>query len=208
MSLSILCMLSSGEWGGLLWPSVPGGWPAARTLQGGLLPPEGSAGAAGPHFPGQQWRRGRGLWYFNRCVCICMHLLVFHSHTLCYEAYPSLYLDHQCKLCFIFLSDSQHAGHLLYYLQPGHSTARKHMEIPHKVSTADSHVDTYCFCWFQIYRHWTNHFVLSCVTTSDQTESEVPVIGGGTPPSRWHQQQPVWQPDGLLQQLCGAGWTD
>lgn len=41
-----------------------------------------------------------------------------------------------------------------------------------------------------------------------QTEFKVPVIGGGTPSSWWHQQQPLWQPTGLSPQLLGAGWSD
>lgn len=53
----------------------------------------------------------------------------------------------------------------------------------------------------------TEWFILNS-RTSVQTESEVPVIGGGASTSRWHQQWPVWQHAGLLPQLCGAGWTD
>lgn len=36
---------------------------------------------------------------------------------------------------FIFLSDSYSAGYLLCHLQPGHSIACKHMEVPREVST-------------------------------------------------------------------------
>lgn len=35
------------------------------------------------------------------------------------------------------LSDSQLSGYLLYYFQPGHGTACKHMEIRHQVSAPE-----------------------------------------------------------------------
>lgn len=65
ISLSIL-LLSSEQWSGLLWSSVPGCWPTAGTLQTGLHPPEGSLGAAGQDATQQQRLRGGGLWYCNR----------------------------------------------------------------------------------------------------------------------------------------------
>lgn len=65
-------------------------------------------------------------------LCLCMDLSIRLHCT------PSLQSSTH-RIFFIFLSDSQPAGHLLYYLQPGHSTACKHMEIPHQVSTADTH---------------------------------------------------------------------
>lgn len=59
-----------GEWGGVLWPPVPGGGPAPGALQGGLLPPEGPHGAAGRCLSGHSsYRRGR-FRHCLRCVCV------------------------------------------------------------------------------------------------------------------------------------------
>lgn len=106
MSWSILCMLSSGQWGGLLWPSVPGGWPAAGTLQGGLQPPERPVGAAGQNLPRQQCVRGGSLWYCYRCVFVYASLC-FHCVPLYYKAFQLLHTFNavfsSLKLFFCFL---------------------------------------------------------------------------------------------------------
>ena len=148
-------LVFTGEWGGLLWPSVPGGWPAAGTLQGGLLPAEGTNGAAGQGLSGQHCLRGGGLWHRHRWVFVHIHYMyVCFSATLIITPvlYKLFYLHifnaafSSLDICVIFLSDSQPTGHLLDYRQPGHSSACKHMEVPHQVSTAHAHVYTHVFC--------------------------------------------------------------
>lgn len=74
---------------------------------------------------------------------VCLSL--YHRHPLYHKAFCLLFLYtfsviySLLKFYFFFLlSDSQPAGYLLYYLQLGHSSTCKHMEIPHQVSTADT----------------------------------------------------------------------
>lgn len=76
VSLSILLM-SSEQWSGLLWSSVPGGWPASGTLQTGLHPPEGSVGTAGKNATQQQRLRRGGLGYCNRCITLFSTTVLF-----------------------------------------------------------------------------------------------------------------------------------
>lgn len=88
------------------------------------------------------------------------------------------------QLFFIFLSDSQPAGYLPYYLELGHGPSCKHVEIPYQVSTADTH-DAIVFLIDVILSVKTEE-PLGCKDSCNfvQTESEVSVIGGGTSTSR------------------------
>lgn len=108
---------SSGQRGGLLRSSVPGGWPAAATLQGGLHAPERSVRGVGQDAT-QQWRlRGGGLWYCDRWVCCA-----FSITALLIVKSPDVVLYIQCSppltefIFLIFLSDSHPARHLLHHL--------------------------------------------------------------------------------------------
>lgn len=228
MSPSILFMLSSGKWGGLLWPSVPGGWPAAGTLQGGLLPPEGSVGAAGQDLARQQCLRGGGLWYCNRCVFvyICVCICLFSTAT------PFVIKPFHCCTCTPSMQSSIHWSYF-----SSSSVIHSLLDICSIISNLDIalHANTWKFLIKSVqqtlmltpkfllmpsvildeslcYKSWMN-LIVNFVTEwlvlngnySVQTESEISVVGGGTSTSRWHQQQSVWQPVGLLPQLCGAG---
>ena len=88
----------------------------------------------------------------GECFVHIHYMYVCFSATLIIkpELYEPLYLHifnaAFSSLSVIFLSDSQPAGYLLYYRQPGHSSACKHMEVPHQVSTAHAHVYTHVFC--------------------------------------------------------------
>lgn len=84
------------------------------------------------------------LYIYSTCVCEYESLCVSrpNSANQLFHYFTCISLT-SFNIFFMCLSDSQHAGYLLCYLQPGHSTSCKHMEIPHQVSRADAHVYAY-----------------------------------------------------------------
>lgn len=100
-------------------------------------------------------------------------------------------IDFSCSIFLLPSSDSQLSGYLLYYFQPGHGAACKHMEIRYQVSAPETN-------YFDITSEWVISVVISITNElvfkiqMIQTEFKVPVIGGGTSSSWWHQQQPLW----------------